>query len=390
MDKYEKQFEDFAREIKFDDSPDIRHRHEIELNLLDAFGRQQPRPTIWRIIMKSNITKLAVAAAIILITALGITILEKSTKPAYAIEQTIEAMKHITTAHIFYTDWDDKKGEMWFKLDPNTSKVISLYGGDEDFVNISEPNRSYFYRKKANLVEVYDRQLAHSDLVFRNILEKAAEWGTSAGVGESVKMYGYTDPNSGENFIMISLKSKTQEWEIAVNPETKLPARLNALRSDNMSGTCKSIDKIYYNEAIPSELTNFEIPPGTKVVNGDPDPNSGISTAGITNEQAAAQIAEEYWNAAINGDWERVAKLRPWDGGADFWKKSYSKNPPIELVEVGTPYQERGCSGLLVPCVVKFTNGKVFEIILVTDFREMKGRSFCFIPATWGKNREIK
>ncbi|MHC4488862.1 MAG: hypothetical protein ACYSW7_06760 [Planctomycetota bacterium] len=50
------------------------------------------QPNIWRIIMKSRMTKLAAAAAIILIVVLSITILDKSTRPAWAIEQSIEAM----------------------------------------------------------------------------------------------------------------------------------------------------------------------------------------------------------------------------------------------------------------------------------------------------------
>jgi hypothetical protein len=51
-------------------------------------------------IMKNPITKLAAAAMIVIATVLLITILDKSTTPVYAIEQTMDALKNVRFVHL--------------------------------------------------------------------------------------------------------------------------------------------------------------------------------------------------------------------------------------------------------------------------------------------------
>lgn len=68
MNDNKRQFEDFISNIRFDDTPDPSHRDKLEQDLLAAMAKQTRQKEhilkIWRIIMKSKITKLAVAAAI--------------------------------------------------------------------------------------------------------------------------------------------------------------------------------------------------------------------------------------------------------------------------------------------------------------------------------------
>jgi hypothetical protein len=74
MNDDERQFQDFVSNIKFDDSPDPSHRDKLEQELFAALARQpqQQKQTIkiWRIIMKSRITKLATAVAVIVVALL--------------------------------------------------------------------------------------------------------------------------------------------------------------------------------------------------------------------------------------------------------------------------------------------------------------------------------
>jgi outer membrane lipoprotein-sorting protein len=73
MNDNEKQFKDFVRNIKLDDTPDPEHRDKLEQNLLCAMAKQPRQVKIWRIIMKSQITKLATAAVIAIIVLGGVT-----------------------------------------------------------------------------------------------------------------------------------------------------------------------------------------------------------------------------------------------------------------------------------------------------------------------------
>ncbi len=63
MNDDERQFENFVSNIKFDDTPDSDHRNKLEQDLLRVLTKQprhkQQPLKIWRIIMKSNMTKLA-------------------------------------------------------------------------------------------------------------------------------------------------------------------------------------------------------------------------------------------------------------------------------------------------------------------------------------------
>jgi len=75
MNDNERQFENFVRGIKFDDTPNSDHRDKLEQSLLCAMAKQPRQIQIWRIIMKSRITKLAAAAVIIIVLMLGINYL---------------------------------------------------------------------------------------------------------------------------------------------------------------------------------------------------------------------------------------------------------------------------------------------------------------------------
>jgi outer membrane lipoprotein-sorting protein len=76
MNDNEKYIQEFVKDIPFD-APDQKHRDALKKQLLNGFPRHRLQPTvhtvqIWRIIMKSPITKTAVAAAIIIAAIFGI------------------------------------------------------------------------------------------------------------------------------------------------------------------------------------------------------------------------------------------------------------------------------------------------------------------------------
>jgi hypothetical protein len=67
MTNHEKEFENFVRQTEFDDAPDSHHRDTLEHRLLLALKREPSAQTaLWRTVIKSPVTKIAVAAAIIL------------------------------------------------------------------------------------------------------------------------------------------------------------------------------------------------------------------------------------------------------------------------------------------------------------------------------------
>ncbi len=137
------------------------------------------------------------------------------------------------------------------------------------------------------------------------------------------------------------------------------------------------------------ELVDFDLEKCLKSIG--PAPQAGIVADGLTKEQASQKVAKEFWLAVIKGDWEQVNKLRPVSGGKN-WKEVYSKNMPVELIEVKEAHwPEQGQSSVpLAPCVVRFEDGKILQIEMVPQFRKISGKMLCFITATWGKDKKIE
>ncbi|HUS72580.1 MAG TPA: hypothetical protein VMY06_05885 [Sedimentisphaerales bacterium] len=126
MNENEKQFEKFVRGIKFDDTPDYSHRDKLEQDILVALAKQtrqqdQLLAETWRIIMKSRITKLAVAAVVIIVLMLGINYLDTpidgaSTVFAAAMDSVRQARTFLCT-EIFEVTYEDggKRGKYLMK-----------------------------------------------------------------------------------------------------------------------------------------------------------------------------------------------------------------------------------------------------------------------------------
>ncbi|MBW7991533.1 MAG: hypothetical protein FVQ84_16190 [Planctomycetes bacterium] len=114
MDNNEKQFEYFVSNIKFDDTPEPDHRDKLEQNLLNAMAKQPRQIKFWRIIMKSRITKLATAAAVVIIGLIFLVSDGQNTLYANAVK----ALEQARTFHIIIKEYRDgklfKDHEIWY------------------------------------------------------------------------------------------------------------------------------------------------------------------------------------------------------------------------------------------------------------------------------------
>ncbi|HUT28558.1 MAG TPA: DUF5694 domain-containing protein [Sedimentisphaerales bacterium] len=138
------------------------------------------------------------------------------------------------------------------------------------------------------------------------------------------------------------------------------------------------------------QVIDFDVNKCLKSLASAAIPDIGISADGLTREEASQEVAKQYWQAIINKDWELVNKLRPPLADVN-WEERYTPNMPIELLGVRETFCPEGQSmDPLAPCIVKFADGKIFEINMVPKFRTIRGKTVCFITATWGQQRRIK
>ena len=141
MNDNEKQFEDFVSNIKFDDTPDADHRNKLEQNLLCIMAKQPRQIKIWRIIMKSRITKIAAAALIFI----GLFFLfSDGQKTLYA--QVIKAFEQARTIHVVIQEHRDrhwfKEQEIWYDREEGIHEEERF----EDQTQIRIDNKQYEWR----------------------------------------------------------------------------------------------------------------------------------------------------------------------------------------------------------------------------------------------------
>jgi len=354
-------------------------------------------PNIWRIIMKTKIAKFAAAAAIIFITGLGIAILDKSTTPAWAIEQTIEALERFSAVHISGVvvppeDSLQHSFDLWARANEDHSQSgdfrIEIDTGQ---INWVQGNDTYHYDPNQNTVRILRGQKATiNPWIGRDLLQdleqKTDDWQVSYG----------NDPATGRDRVFVTCSHLhapvPKSWWFEFDLETKLPVRFKQWHNLQRKGKpAFDAQRIVYYEELPDETFQFEIPQDAVVIDNWPDildklndPNCGMLAEGITEDEASVEIVRRYWQAAIDGNWEMVARLRP-IASPETWQAKYSSNPPGEIIEIGEPYQQKGCSiGPVTPVTIKFQDEDIRGIRMITKFRDINGKSSCVIAGTWG------
>ena len=136
MNHDERQFEQFVRGIKFDDAADAGHRDKLEQDLLTALAKQPGQMKFWRMIMKSQITKLAAAAVIVLAIITGAVQLGKPVGASAAFAAAMDNLKGAGTfscTEIFEMAYEDggKRGkylvkQKWMFKEPDWERHETL------------------------------------------------------------------------------------------------------------------------------------------------------------------------------------------------------------------------------------------------------------------------
>jgi hypothetical protein len=359
MNDDERQFEDFVSNIKFDDTPDSDHRNKLEQDLLRVLTKQprhkQPLK-IWRIIMKSRITKLTTAAAvIILIAVISITFLEKSVTPAYGLDQTIEANRKLRYIHVrnvsppAYGPQD-----MWLEFDENGELIrLRLEEGEEDNFRIMvwanntikwwSPPKNVFVilhethglraeiRRTRELVDPRYAVQSLYDLTLEGKMDIEIEQPDAEG--ESITLTA-TDTTPLED---LPPRAYRVRYILLIDPKTKLAKqREQYLMKNGQYELRRRQLYLEYNEPIDPEM--FDLEPPEEVELEDMTKGIGMPQGDMTDAEAAAEVVRQYIEALIAKDYEKASKLyngRPADELGERVEKLKIKH--LRFIAVGEP-----------------------------------------------------
>ncbi len=255
---------------QFETSSEVTTRdvEQVRRRLIRHISGQQPgEQKIWRIIMKSRITKLAAAVVIIIAVALATSLWDKSTPTAYAIEQSIEAMRKVTTVHLLGTMVDGGQLEVWIKVNPETGENDYIYLDCPQLEGLQLPNEAYFYDKKANVVKhLKGGNHLRFDVRFGRFIEDMFEVAKSIN-GKVDINYEY-DIGRAKQVILLAIKLDESTLECRIDPETNLPMSMNVkFNGPPQPGQLgHSFDEIYYDLPLPEGIFEFEISEGAEVI----------------------------------------------------------------------------------------------------------------------------
>jgi len=249
-----------------------------EKNLNDALNAQEKwkiakstvaQPKVSRTIMKSRIVKLATAAVIMIAVVLGLTtVLDHGATPAYAIEQTIEAIKSVPTVHIFGRDWDDRQIEMWVQVDTNTGLMEYCYINhiDDDRLMISTPENTYYHDLRTNTVRIKDGPSVSSVFRLGEFFEGMRL--LSERFDGRITYCEVCDLNRNQKVIELKMSSPQVQIVSLIDPQTKLPISIKVTAGEKF-GTyeiLKHATQIYYDDSPPEGLFDFKVPVGATII----------------------------------------------------------------------------------------------------------------------------
>ena len=359
MNNDEREFANFVRGIKFDDTPDLSHRDKLEQDLLAALAkqtRQKEQPLIiWRSIMRSKITKLATAAVIILAVVVSITFLNKSVTPAYSLDQTIEAYRGLRYIHVknlsppAYGPQD-----MWLEFDENGELIrLRLEEGEEDNFRIMvwadntikwwSPPKNHFVilhethglraeiRRARELVDPRYAVQSLYDLTLEGKMDIEIEQPDAEG--ESITLTA-TDTTPLED---LPPRAYRVRYILLIDPKTKLAKqREQYLMKNGQYELRRRQLYLEYNEPIDPEMFDLEQPEGVELE--DMTKGIGMPQGDMTDAEAATEVVRQYIEALIAKDYEKASKLyngRPADELGERVEKLKIKH--LRFIAVGEP-----------------------------------------------------
>jgi len=267
------------------------------------------KPKIWRIIMKSPITRLATAAIVIIACLIGLS-LWKGTESGIVLADVLARVEQVKAfrCKMSLTMYSPGKPD---RLEQHGSVVMSREYGYKGTIEVRDPNggrvalgKRYFYPKKKTLIQIghpiktYFRwevddaeaqwnqeflsQYSDPGALLRDIVAcKYETLGRSTIDGVEVEGFRTTDPNCRSSFSKSLFKDPQAELDVKiwVDVKTRLPVRCEDFASgrDEMENPwiVQSITADFEWD-IPITAAEFDPPPvpdGYAVVNSRPEPS---------------------------------------------------------------------------------------------------------------------
>ena len=320
------------------------------------------QPNIWRIIMKTRIRKLTSAAAAVLIIAFGMFILDKLTTPVWAIDQTIEALDKVNTIIVSgTTGYDDNSISLpfksWIKLNDKNGNLFLRVESEREFV-IVRGDTVYFRDPETNEVQIMEGATIQNLQFWYEVME-FSPWftGKMLNILKSIasdwkETYGKHEKTGRDSvFVECSYKKLQASFWFVFDVESKLIVEGKHWTNTNLQGPPNfHATSFVYNEEIPSEMFEFEIPDDAQVLD-------------LKKVGKSLKEAQNDYSDALALAWQAFDLLKKQKYtesieifGQVYEEYSYLEIAPDALMWMGVCYSEMGQHGKAIELLEKAIN----------------------------------
>ncbi|MHC4207496.1 MAG: hypothetical protein ACYSTT_22805 [Planctomycetota bacterium] len=238
---------------------------------------------LWRIIMKSPLVKLAVAAVLLIACVTGVFIFNRTSGVAWAIEQSIEAVSRYKAVIIEGLDsertWREggslelRPFKAWAVANKDQT-MVEKYRHEVNDVPIITTNgqKTWRYDSQINTIRIENRPYIASECwCGSQFLEQIKSF-----LGEDIPSWEVTyskDPATDKQRAFLKIAWLEERYNgprsmwLEFDVQSKLPVGLKQWENAKWEGPpTLVVEKITYYESLPDELFEFEIPEGATVI----------------------------------------------------------------------------------------------------------------------------
>ncbi len=363
--------------------------------------------SIWRTIMTSKAGRLT-AAAVVAVFAL-FAVFGGFTRPAWAIEQAIEAIKEYRGMHMTGTI-PGRTFESWMRANKSLTQSQEVVARDSNGgIAWVKDGVTYLYDPGPNTV-FFENAITQgfSQWLGPEFLETFAR-------AKSAEVLQGRDPATGRDRVTLLCSfvdaDGPQSWTVVFDVASKLPVSFTSWHNLDRSGepVCDASRITYYKD-LPDSLFDVHIP-------GDPayvekpvtiaeenvgllsDSGDGLPTGGLTPQEAAEKIVQALYRAVINGDLATLRKLCPlcknWDDEMlrSVIVRTGKSNRIAQIVQIGPPTKtgESPLGELIVmPALLRRGDNTKVEEKIIVQFRSIEDKPSCVVYGPYGVSRDIE
>jgi len=334
MFKNEADFKKIVSRLNIDTEPNLAHRETLRRRMLSVFNetaqqsqtRTTPHGVLWRTIMKSPITKLAVAAVIIIAVLIGIHQFGAST-PAFAdiVRPLLTARTATYKMTVNMKDVPAQTIEGMF-MEPSRMRqvmpggVIQIFGMPQgQMITLMPAEKKVMIIEMENAPE--DKQ-GQSNMfhAIRKLIQAAQE-----NENESVEFIG-EQKIDGVNAIGYHVENLGMDMNVWADAKTLMPVRIEYSMGGmmGMEGTVIMSDIVF---DVELDESLFEVPE-------EYDVHTMQMDVSLPGEEDFIQTLR-LWSETIDGEFPSELNMKAVFG--EFFKKAFTKKTGLKFEKDKTP-----------------------------------------------------